>query len=141
MLKHTHTHTHTQTNIHTKKNNNNKKRQHQSPFPRNKHPYNTSDRGPNGNSQGIEAVNCCCKDLHTRGCRDSRSTSFLCKYNLTKSYLASVSLLKHFSISCKNFFSSLHYAQIVSFRYAFNIYQQMAYIQVSRCSCIADVHF
>ena len=33
------------------------------PPPRNKHPYNTPDRSPNGNSQGIGAVNCCCKDL------------------------------------------------------------------------------
>ena len=68
-------------------------------LPRNKYPYNTPDGGSNSNSQGIGAVNCCCKDLHTRGCRDPRSTS-LCKWNLTKSYLASVSLIKHLPISC-----------------------------------------
>ena len=96
----THTQTHTHTHTHTKKNNNNKKRQYQSPSPRNKHPYNTPDGGPNSNSQGIGAVNSYRKYLHTRGCRDARSTLFLCKCNFIKSYLVSVSLLKHFSISC-----------------------------------------
>ena len=81
-------------------NNNNNKRQYQSPIPRNKHPYNTPDKDPNGNSQGIGAINCCRKDTNTRGCRDPRTTSFLCKCNLNKYYLASVSLLKLFSTSC-----------------------------------------
>ena len=50
-----------------------------------KDPYNTPDGGPYGNSQGIGAVNCCRKDLHPRGCRYPRFSSFLCKCNLTKS--------------------------------------------------------
>ena len=78
-------------------NNNNNKRQYQPPYPRNKHPYNTPDRGPNGNSQGIGAINCCRKDLHTRGYRDPRTTSFLYNCKLTKNCLATISLLKHFS--------------------------------------------
>ena len=78
---HTHTHTHTHTQIITKK------RQYQPPSPRNKRPYNTLDGGPNGNNPGIGVVNYCRKDLHTRVCRDPRPTSFLCKCNLTKSYL------------------------------------------------------
>ena len=61
------------------------KSQYQPPSPRKKHPYNTPDGGPNGNSQGIGAVNCCRKDLHPSGCRDPRSTSLLCKCNPTKS--------------------------------------------------------
>ena len=77
-----------------------KKMQYQDSYPRNKHPYNTPDKDPNSNSQGIGAVNCRRKDLDITGCRDPRSTSFLFKCNLTKSYLSSVSLLKHFSISC-----------------------------------------
>ena len=50
-----------------------------------KDPYNTPDGGPHGNSQGIGALNCCRKDLHPRGCRYPRFSSFLCKCNLTKS--------------------------------------------------------
>ena len=57
-------------------------------------------RRPQQQQSRNRAVNCCRKDLHTRGCSDPRSTSFLCKCNLTKSYLASLKLLKHFSISC-----------------------------------------
>ena len=76
------------------------KRQYQPSSLRNRHPYNTPDRGPNGNSLGIGVINCCRRGLHTRGCKDPRTTSFLCKCNLTKNYLTSVSLLKHFSTSC-----------------------------------------
>ena len=47
-------------------------------------PYDSSDGGPYGNSQGIGAVNCCRKDLHFRGCRYPRFSSLLCKCNLTK---------------------------------------------------------
>ena len=47
------------------------------------YPCNTSDRSPCGNSQGIGSVNCYRKNFHPRGCRDPRSTSFLCKCNLT----------------------------------------------------------
>ena len=47
-------------------------------------PYNIPDGGPYGDSQGIGAVNCCRKDLHPRGCRYPRFSSFLCKCNLTK---------------------------------------------------------
>ena len=68
---HTHTHTHTQNN-----NSNNNKRQYQPPSPKNRHPYKNPDGGANSNSQGIGAVDCCRKDLHTRGCRDPRSTPF-----------------------------------------------------------------
>ena len=50
-----------------------------------KYPYNTSERDPHGNSQGIGAVNCCRKDLYPRGCRDPTSTSYLCKRDPTKS--------------------------------------------------------
>ena len=50
-----------------------------------KHPYNTADGGNHGNSQGIGAVNCCRKDLHSREFRDPRFSAFLCKCNLTKS--------------------------------------------------------
>ena len=87
-----HAHTHTHTNISNNNNNNNdddnnKKRQYQPPTPRD-------------NSQGIGAINCCRKDLHTRGCRDPGTTSFLIKCNLTKDYLASVYLLKHIFTSC-----------------------------------------
>ena len=52
--------------------------------PKEKYPYNNSDGGSHGNSQGIGAVNCCCKDLRSRGCRDPTFTSYLCKRNLTK---------------------------------------------------------
>ena len=65
-------------------------KQCQPPSPTNKHLYNTPDRGSNGNSQEIGTVNCYRKDLHTRGCRDPRTTSFLRKCNLTKNYLAPV---------------------------------------------------
>ena len=65
-------------------------KQYQPPSPTNKHPYNTPDRGSNGNNHGIGTVNCYRKDLHTRGCRDPRTTSFLRKCNLTKNYLAPV---------------------------------------------------
>ena len=68
------------------------KSQYQAHSPGNKHLYNTPDRDPNDTSQGKGTVNYCRKDLHTRGCRDPRSTSFLYKYNLTKSYLVSFSL-------------------------------------------------
>ena len=47
-------------------------------------PYNAPDGGPYGNSQGTGAVNCCRKDLHPRGCRHPRFSSFLCKCNLTR---------------------------------------------------------
>ena len=57
-----------------------------------------SDGGPHGNSQGIGAVNCCRKDQDVRGSRDPTCTSYLCNCNLIKSYLTSVSLLKHFFI-------------------------------------------
>ena len=57
-------------------------------------PCNTPDGGPYSSSQGIGAVNCCRKDLHPRRCRYPRFSSFLCKCNLTKCYLTSVSLLK-----------------------------------------------
>ena len=46
-------------------------------------PYNIPDGGPYGASQGIGAINCCRKDLHHRGCRYPRFSSFLCKCNLT----------------------------------------------------------
>ena len=110
LLKHTHPHTHTDRK--KKK----WKRQYQPPSPRKKHPYNTADGGLHSSSQGIGAVSCCFKDLHPRGCRDSRSISFLCKCNLTKSLLASVSLLKHFPFLIE-FFSFLHHSHIVSFLY------------------------
>ena len=45
----------------------------------------TSDGGPYGNSPRIGAANCCRKDLHPRGCKEPRSTTFLRKCNLTKS--------------------------------------------------------
>ena len=93
LLKHTH----------TLKNNNNK-RQYQPPSPGNKHLYNTPDGGPNGNSQGKGAVSYCHKDLHTRGCRDPRSISFLRKCSLTKSYLASVKFIEAFFHFLLNFF-------------------------------------
>ena len=44
--------------------------------------------------------NCCRKYLHPRGRSYPRVSSFLCKCNLTKNEFTSVSLLKHFSISC-----------------------------------------
>ena len=47
--------------------------------------YNNPDGGPHGNSQGIGAVNSCRKDLHPRDPSYPRFSSFLCKYNLTKS--------------------------------------------------------
>ena len=74
-------------------------KQQQPPSPKKKYPYNTSDGGPHGNSHKIGTINRCCKDPKSRCCRDLKSTSFLCKCNLTKSQLASVSLLKSFSIS------------------------------------------
>ena len=40
-----------------------KKRQYQHPSPRKKHPYNTPDGRPHGNSQRIGAVNCCHKNF------------------------------------------------------------------------------
>ena len=56
------------------------------PFsPRKNHPYNTQDGWPPSKSQGIRAVNCCCKDLHPKGCRHPRSILFLCKCNLNES--------------------------------------------------------
>ena len=109
MLKHTRTYIHTLTN-NNNNNNNNKNNNDNNNNNNNKDntnlppkgistPTNTPDGDPIGNSQGIGAINCCRKDLHTKGCRDPRSTSFLCKCNLTKSYLASVSLLKYLSNS------------------------------------------
>ena len=63
LLKHTHMHTHKITTIIIIIIIIIIKRQYQAPFPSNKHPYNTPDRGPKGNSQGIGAVKCCRKDL------------------------------------------------------------------------------
>ena len=40
--------------------------------------YNTPDGGPHGNTQGIGAVNCCCKDLHPRGRSYPSFSPFLC---------------------------------------------------------------
>ena len=92
LLKDTHTHTHTQNKQHTlkkkkkvKKNKQIKRKSALSSLPKkNEDPCNAPDRGPYSNSQGIVAVNCCRKDIHPRGCRYPRFSSFLCKCNLTK---------------------------------------------------------
>ena len=60
--------------------------------------------GLHGNSEGIGAVNCCHLNLHPSRRSYPRFSSFLCKCNPTKNYFTSVSLLKHFSISCWFFF-------------------------------------
>ena len=62
-----------------------KKRKYQPPSSRSKCSCKTPDGGPHRNSQGIEAVKFCRKNIHSKGCRDPISSSFLCKYNLTKS--------------------------------------------------------
>ena len=100
LLKYTHTHTHT--HIHTDRHTHTRniyihtyvkekkiiiKRKTVPPsLPKKKNDScNTPDGGPYGNSQGIGAGNCCCKDIHPR-CRSyPRFSSFLCKCNLTKS--------------------------------------------------------
>ena len=46
------------------------KRQYQSPSPRHKHSCNTPDEGPNSNSQGKGAVNCCHKPPEVAGILD-----------------------------------------------------------------------
>ena len=61
-----------------------KKRQYQPPSQTKKHLCITPDGGLHGNSQITGAVNCCRKDLHPRGCRDPRFSSFF-NGNLTKS--------------------------------------------------------
>ena len=69
-----------------KKNNNNKKKSSTIlPPQEKKDPYNTPGGGPQGNSQGIAAVNCFRKDLHPSGRSCPRFSSFICKCNLTKS--------------------------------------------------------
>ena len=50
-----------------------------------KDPYNISHGGPQRDSQGIGAINCCRKDLHPRGRSYPRFSSFLWKCNLIKS--------------------------------------------------------
>ena len=47
-------------------------------------PYNIPDGDPYGDSQGIGAVICRRKDLHPKGRRYPRFSSFLCKCNVTK---------------------------------------------------------
>ena len=91
LLKYTHTHTHRKKKHVKKKKQKTKQKQIKrkaapSSLPKKKEdPYNIPDGVPYGNSQGIGAVNCCRKDLHPRGCRYPRFSSFLCKCNLTKS--------------------------------------------------------
>ena len=83
-------HTQREKKTYVKKNLNKKKEKRKrkaapSSLPKKKEdPYNIPDGGPYGDSQGIGAVNCCRKDLHPRGCRYPRFSSFLCKCNLTK---------------------------------------------------------
>ena len=84
LLKYTHTRTE-KNNTYIKKKQI-KRKAVPSSFPNKKNdPYNTPNGGPNGNNEGIGAVNCCHKEHHPRGCRYSRFSSFLCKCNLTKS--------------------------------------------------------
>ena len=79
--------THTEKKIHMlKKNKQVKRKAVPCSLPKKKRdPYNTPDGGPHSSSQGIGAINCCWKDLHPRGRRHPRFSSFLCKRNLTKS--------------------------------------------------------
>ena len=106
------------THTHAEKNDrNNNKRQYQPPPLKKKEPYNTTNGGTHDSSQGIRVVNCYHKELHPRCGTDPRSSSVLCKCNLTKSYLTSVSLLKYFPISQWSFLLVLHHSHVASFLY------------------------
>ena len=83
LLKHTHAHTHTRTHTHphtninnNSNNSNNNKKGNTNLLPQGISTPTYSRQRPQRQQSRKESINCCRRDLYTRGCRDPRTTSF-----------------------------------------------------------------